>query len=68
MSEKFQVTMILDPFVFERMMTEDDYKKHIKQQLAYELAMKLIESNRTSFTYSNNYNDNKITVKGTITL
>ena len=68
MSEKFQVSMVIDPFVFEQMMTEDDYKVHIKEKLAYALAMKLIESNRTSFTYSNNHNDNKITVKGTITL
>ena len=68
MSEKFQVSMVLDPFVFEQMMTEEVFKSGIKQKLAYELAMKLIESNRTSFTYSNNHNDNKITVKGTITL
>ena len=30
MSEKMQVSMVLDPFVFEQMMTEDDYKVHIK--------------------------------------
>lgn len=68
MSEVFQAQMILDPMVFQNMMTEVDYKNHIKKQLAYALAEKIMESNRATFTYVKNSNDYTTTVIGRVKL
>lgn len=68
MSEVFQSQMILDPMVFEQMMTEEDYKNHIKKQLAYELAERIMESNRATFTYVKNPLNHTTTVIGRVKL
>ena len=68
MSEVFQTQMTLDPMSFRNMMTEEDYKNHIKKQLAYALAEKIMESNRATFTYVNNPLDYTTTVIGRVKL
>ena len=52
MSEVFHTELMVDPDIFDEMMMADDVKKYFKQRLAIELAHKLIESNRTQYTYT----------------
>jgi hypothetical protein len=67
--ETFHVEMAISPLEFNTMMTEDHVKKYIKEKMAYELAMKILESNRATFTYINNHHTtDMITVRGRITL
>jgi hypothetical protein len=68
MSEVFQAQMVIDPMSFQTMMTEEDYKNHIKKQLTYALAEKIMETNRASFTYIKNPNDYTTTVIGRVKL
>lgn len=67
-NDTYSVQMVIDPYTFNMMLTEDDIKKHIKEKLAFELSKRILESNRTSFTYSNHHNADKITVKASIKL
>ena len=51
------------------MMVSDDMKKYVKEKMAYQLAMKIIETNRATFTYINNHHTtDMITVRGKVTL
>jgi len=68
MSEVFQTQMVIDPMSFQNMMTEEDYKNHIKKQLAYALAERIMETNRASFTYVKNPLDYTTTVIGRVKL
>ena len=52
MSEIYHYKLVINPMQFETMMREDDVKKYFKERLAVELAHKLIETNRTKFSYS----------------
>ena len=52
MSEVFQSEMIISPWQFDTMMQQDDMKNYLKQKLAFKIANKLIETNRTQFTYT----------------
>ena len=52
MIEPLHVTMHLDPFSFTRFMVEDDMKKYIREKLAHELAIHIINSKYTTFTYA----------------
>jgi hypothetical protein len=52
MSEIYHYKLVINPLQFETMMREDDVRDHFKNRLAYELAHKLIETNRTKFSYS----------------
>ena len=51
-SEVVHVEMMVDPVIFEKIMDDDKYKNYIKERLAIDLAKKILESNRTTFTYS----------------
>ncbi len=68
MSEIFQTQMIIQESVLHEMLTEEDYKNHIKKQLTYALAEKIMETNRASFTYIKNPNDYTTTVIGRVKL
>jgi hypothetical protein len=60
--------MVIDPMSFQNMMTDDDYKNHIKKQLAYALAERIMETNRASFTYVKNPLNYTTTVIGRVKL
>ena len=62
--EIFQCQMVISPDQLNHMLTEDMVKNRIKEQLAYELAKKIVESKRTTFTYNKNPLDYTVTVKG----
>jgi hypothetical protein len=57
MSEVFQSEMVINSSQFNSMMQEDDMKKYFKEKLAIELARKLIETNRATFSYTKLYGD-----------
>ena len=68
MTERYQFQMTINPLQFDMMMTEDILKKHFKERLAFDLAKKLIESNRTTFTYNNDNKNDSIILKASIDL
>lgn len=68
MSEVFQQELILSESAFRETMTDEDYKNHVKKQLAYALAEKIMETNRARFTYTKNSQDCTIKVIGRVTL
>ena len=68
MSEVFQTQMVIDIAVFQNMMTDEDYKNHIKKQLAYALAERIMETNRATFTYIKDPNNYMVTVRGKVIL
>jgi hypothetical protein len=54
---------------FDNMMANDDIKKYVKEKMAYQLAMKILETNRATFTYINNHHvTDMVTVRAKITL
>ena len=57
--------MVISPEQLNRMLTEDMIRNRIKEQLAYEIAKKIVESKRTTFTYTKNPSDYTVTVRGT---
>lgn len=57
MLEVFQTEIVINSFEFDSMMQEDDMKRYFKEKLAIQLAHKLIETNRTTFTYTKLYGD-----------
>jgi hypothetical protein len=52
MSEVFRTEMVVNSLQFDTMMQQDDMKKYLKEKLAIGLAHKLVETNRTKFSYS----------------
>ena len=66
MSEIIQCQMVISPEHLNHMLTEDMVKNRIKEQLAYELAKKIVESKRTTFTYNKNPLDYTVTVRGIV--
>ena len=58
--------MVISPEHLNHMLTEDMVKNRIKEQLAYELAKKIVESKRTTFTYIKNPLDYTVTVRGIV--
>ena len=66
MSEVFQCQIVISPEQLDHMLTEDMIRNRIKEQLAYELAKKIVESKRTTFTYNKNPLDYTVTVKGIV--
>ena len=58
--------MVISPEQLNHMLTEDMVKNRIKEQLAYELAKKIVESKRTTFTYNKNPLDYTVTVRGIV--
>ena len=65
MSEIIECQIVISPEQLNHMLTEDMVKNRIKEQLAYELAKKIVESKRTTFTYHKNPLDYTVTVRGT---
>lgn len=68
MSKIFQVDVILSRRSFEQTIVDIDYKNHIKKNIAYALADKILESNRAKITYIPNPNDDTVKVIGRIKL
>jgi hypothetical protein len=68
MAEIFQCQMVIGPHQLQNMLTDEDHKLQIKKRLAYELAEKIMESNRASFTYRKDPYDFTIKITGTVTL
>ena len=66
MNEVIQSELILNESSFHHTMTDDDYKNHVKKQLAFALAEKLLETNRATFTYTKNSNDFTVKVIGRV--
>jgi hypothetical protein len=66
MSEVIQSELVLSESSFCHTMTDEDYKNHVKKQLAYALAEKLLETNRATFTYTKNSNDFTVKVIGRV--
>ena len=64
MTETIQCQMVISPEQLNHMLTEDMIRNRIKEQLAFELAKKIVESERTTFTYHKNPSDYTVTVKG----
>ena len=68
MPETFHFEYCISPMEFDNMMANDDIKKYVKEKMAYQLAMKILETNRVTFTYQNPHHTDMITVRGKITL
>ena len=67
--ETFHFEYCISPMEFDNMMVSDDMKKYVKEKMAYQLAMKILETNRATFTYINNHHTtDMITVRGKVTL
>jgi hypothetical protein len=60
--------MVISPEQLNHMLTEDMVRNRIKEQLAYELAKKIVESKRTTFTYNKNPHDYTVTVRGVVSI
>ena len=54
MDDIFHYQMIVHRSTLDSMMREDDIKDDFKRKLAYELAQKLIKTNRIKFSYTKN--------------
>lgn len=61
--QTFHAEMLIDPTMFDRMMDEEQYKNYIKERLAMDLAKQLLESKRTTFTYSKDNGSDKYCVR-----
>lgn len=68
MTKRYQFQMTINPLQFDTMMTEDRVKDYFKERLAFDLAKKLIESNRTTFTYNKDSMNDSIILKASIDL
>jgi hypothetical protein len=66
--QTFQVEMMIDPVLFEKIMSDEKYKEHIKDRLAIDLAKHLLESARTTFTYSEDIDSDNYYVRAKIIL
>jgi hypothetical protein len=68
MSEVFYTEIMVDILQFETMMQQDDMKNYFKQKLAFELAHKLIETNRATFTYTTLHDRDAIRLRAKVEL
>jgi hypothetical protein len=68
MNEVFYTEIMVDTLQFETMMQQDDMKNYFKQKLAFELAHKLIETNRTQFTYTTLHDRDAIRLRARVEL
>jgi len=68
MSEVFYTEIMVDILQFETMMQQDDMKNYFKQKLAFEIAHKLIETNRTQFTYTKLHDRDMIRLRARVEL
>ena len=64
--QTFHVEMMIDPVLFEKIMSDEKYKEHIKDRLAIDLAKHLLESARTTFTYSEDIDSDNYYVRAKI--
>ena len=68
MSDVFHTEITINSLQFDSMMQKDDMKKYFKEKLAFQLAHKLIETNRTTFTYSRDHIGDQYILKGEVRL
>jgi hypothetical protein len=68
MSEVFRTEMVVNSLQFDTMMQQDDMKKYFKEKLAIGLAHKLIDTNRTKFSYTKDTIRDEIILKAEIKL
>ncbi len=68
MSEVFQSEIIISALEFDSMMHRDDIKKYFKEKLAIELARKLIETNRATFSYTKLVDQNAVSLRAKVIL
>ena len=68
MSEVFQTQMIIQESVLHEMLTEEDFKNRIKEQLVVALAQKILETKNPTFTYTRNPLDYTTTLIGRVVL
>ena len=68
MSEVFQTQMIIQESVLHEMLTEEDFKNRIKEQLVVALAQKILETKNPTFTYTRNPLDFTATLIGRVIL
>lgn len=64
----FQSQMVINTLQLQSIVTEDVVKKHFKEKLAYELALKIIETDRAKFTYNKDPLSDTVTLKATVKL
>jgi hypothetical protein len=68
MSEVFQSEMIINSLQFDTLMKEEDAKKYFKEKLAFQLAHKIIETNRTTFVYTKLVERNAVCLRAKVIL
>ena len=68
MSDVFYTDIVVNHLQFETMMQQDDMKNYFKQKLAFEIAHKLIETNRTQFTYTRLHDQDAIRLSARVEL
>jgi hypothetical protein len=68
MRDTFYTEIMVDTLQFETMMQQDDMKNYFKQKLAFEIAHKLIETNRTQFTYTKLHDRDVIRLRAKVEL
>ena len=68
MSDIFYTDIVVNHLQFETMIQADDVKKYFKERLAIELAHKLIETNRTQFTYTRLHDQDAIRLRARVEL
>ena len=68
MSDVFHTEITINSLQFDSMMQQDDMKKYFKEKLAFQLAHKLIESNRTTFTYTKLRDQDSVSLKAEVRL
>ena len=64
----FQTQMVINTLQLQSIVTEDAVKKHFKEKLAYELALKIIETDRATFTYNRDPFRDTVTLKAKVIL
>ena len=60
---RYESKMVVSESTLQFALTDNEIKNTIKRQLAYDLAMTIIESMKTIFTYTKNPNDFTSTIK-----
>ena len=68
MNNEFTAQFEISDMVLHHMLSNEDYKKQIKKQLAHMLAEELLDSNRTTFEYIPNHNLHNTIVRARIKL
>jgi hypothetical protein len=68
MPEIYHSQMMITAEEFHHVLTQDDMIKYFKQKLANEIAHKLVESNRTKFTYTKLHAQNMVRLTAKVEL